>query len=221
MRRVVLSALLVLPLVAVGCRKKEVTAYRVPKEKDAPAHFPGDGHDHSKDGTAPSPKAAPAAQPPAGGDMAKTPVPTASGPALAWVPPAHWQSKPAGAMRRATYTIAGEGGAAAEMAITAFPGDVGGEVANVNRWRGQLQLAPQSDADAAAAVTRLESNGLKIGFVELVNPNAATPTRVLGAFVPHAGSTWFFKLSGADSLVAKEKPAFLEFLKSLRPAPAQ
>ena len=216
-----LSALLALPLLAPGCRQREVTAYRVPKEKDAPAHFPGDGHDHSKDAAAPAPKAAPAAQPPAGGDMANTSVPTASGPALAWVAPSHWQSKPAGAMRRATYAITGEGGATAELSITAFPGDVGGEVANVNRWRGQLQLAPQSEADVAAAIARLESNGLKIGFVEMANPNAATPTRVLGAFVPHAGSTWFFKLTGSDSLVAKEKVAFLQFLNTLRPALAQ
>ena len=209
----VLIALLVL---FVGCREKQVTAYRVPKEKE-PEHAPGDGHDHSQDKGAP---ARPSAPPPQmAGDMANTAVATAAGAGLTWTAPAHWQSKPASAMRKATYSVPGEAGGAAELAITAFPGDVGGEVANVNRWRGQIQLAPMSASEITGAITRLEQNGLKIGVIEMAG-TGGTATRVLGAFVPHAGSTWFFKLSGPDAVVAKEKPAFLDFLKTLRPAAA-
>jgi hypothetical protein len=41
---------------------------------------------------------------------------------------------------------------------------------------------------------------------------------VLGALVPHAGATWFFKLDGPDAVVAREKSAFIAFLQTLRPA---
>lgn len=149
--------------------------------------------------------------------MASTPVATSAGASLAWTAPASWQSKPGSAMRKATFVITGEAGATAELAVTAFPGDVGGEVANLNRWRGQLQLAPQSPSDAAAAITRVQANGLTIGVVEMVG-TGATPVRLIGAMVPFDGATWFFKLTGPDALVAAQKQAFLDFARSIRPA---
>lgn len=156
---------------------------------------------------------------PAGGTtMANTPVATAAGAGLTWTAPAHWQSKGASGMRKGTITIPGDGGASAELAITAFPGDVGGDVANVNRWRGQIQLAPQSPDDVLRSIQRIEANGLKIGVVEMANSAGGTPTRVLGAMVPFQGSTWFFKVTGPDALVAKEKDAFLAYLRTIKPA---
>lgn len=199
-----------------GCRKEEVTSYQVPKEQAPASGMPAD-HNHAGVAKGPAAAAAPASD---GTTMANTPVATASGNALTWKGPAHWQDKGGSGMRKGTFTIAGEGGATAEMAITAFPGDVGGEVANVNRWRGQIQLPPQSPEEVGRSVQRLEQNGLKIGWVEMVGPGGSA-TRLLGAMVPHGGATWFFKLTGPDALVAKEKGAFLEFLKTIAPAPAK
>lgn len=228
MRRISLAFASLALLALTSCQKEEITSYKVPKEQAAPAvaRMPDDHvHAGAKAGAQqPSTNngkmaqaSTPASPAPAGGSaMANTPVATASGSALAWKGPSHWQEKPAGGMRKGTFTIA-DGGATAELAITAFPGDVGGETANVNRWRNQVQLPPLSDADAAKSIQRLEANGLKIGVVELVS-TGATPRRVLAAMVPHGGSTWFFKLDGPDALVAKEKPAFLEFVKTIRPA---
>jgi len=64
--------------------------------------------------------------------MASTPVTTASGPGLTWTAPAHWKAKPGSAMRKGSYAIAGDGGEA-DLAITAFPGDVGGDLAAISR----------------------------------------------------------------------------------------
>jgi hypothetical protein len=150
--------------------------------------------------------------------MAGTPVATATGASLAWTAPAHWQAKAGSSMRKGTYAITGEGGATAELAITAFPGDVGGEVANVNRWRGQLQLAPIGEAEVAGAVTRVAANGLALTVLDITNPGLTPPARMIGAMVPFGGGTWFFKLTGPDALLAREKPAFLDFLKSVKPA---
>jgi hypothetical protein len=153
-----------------------------------------------------------------GGTMANTAVPTASGADLAWTAPSHWQAKAGSSMRKGTYMLSGEGGATAELAITAFPGDVGGEVANVNRWRGQIQLPAVSAAEVGAALTRFTASGLNIAVLDIANPSANPPVRILGGMVPYAGSTWFFKLTGADVLVAREKAAFMEFMKTVKPA---
>ncbi len=206
---------LALPLLLVACRDENVIAYDIPKESSAPAVAVAVAPAATP---APSPHeslATPAATPNAA--MADTPVATASGAGLTWTAPAHWQAKPGSAMRKGSYAIAGEAGATADLSITAFPGDVGGEIANVNRWRGQLQLAPLPDAEAAAALLRINANGLAIAVVTVANP----PTRLIGAMVPFGGATWFFKLTGPDALVAKEELSFLEFLKTVKPASAE
>ncbi|SDS43953.1 hypothetical protein [Opitutus sp. GAS368] len=156
-----------------------------------------------------------ATPPPAAGpapDMANTPVIKADGPGLKWTAPALWQEKPATAMRKATYLVPGASGANSELAITAFPGDVGGELANVNRWRGQLQLPPLTAAELPATITRIRVNGLSVTLVDLTG---GPSVRLLGAIVPANGATWFFKLTGPADLVATEKPAFLAFLQTL------
>lgn len=200
----VLSAALLL----VACRRGEITTYRIPKEKDAamPAAI--------ADNSAP----APAATPTAGGNMAATPVATAAGSGLTWTAPASWQAKPGSAMRKGSYAV-GEGDAVADLSITAFPGDVGGETANVNRWRGQVSLAPLADAEAAATVTRINANGLAIGVVDFAGTGAGAQ-RILGAMVPFDGATWFFKLMGPDAVVGKAREDFLAFVKTIKPAGA-
>ncbi|MEX2043934.1 MAG: hypothetical protein WD941_01180 [Opitutus sp.] len=200
--------LLAVPLALVSCSDQPVTSYRIPKERE-PEMAAAAAHAHSGTGDAPAPGM--------NESMANTAVATAAGPGLAWTAPAHWQTKAGSAMRKGSYAIPGDGGVAADFAITAFPGDVGGEVANVNRWRGQIQLPPVSGQEVTDSITRLEHNGLGMGVVDIVSTGAA-PTRVLGAWVPYEGSTWFFKLTGPDDLVAREKAAFLGFLQTVKPA---
>lgn len=190
-------------LVASGCREREVTTYRVAKDATpAPATAPA---------AAP---ATPAAAPGAPATMANTAVATADGASLTWTAPAHWQAKPASAMRKGSYAVPADG-TPADLSITAFPGDVGGEVANLNRWRGQLSLPPAGEVELASAITRFEQDGLKIALVDFDNGQQ----RLLGAIVPFRGSTWFFKLMGPAAPLAKEKAAFIAFLKTVK-APA-
>ena len=206
------ATLTLLALLALaGCSKNELVSYRVPKEKDATLPVTV--------ATSAAPLAAPAtATDPAGAGMAATPVATASGPGLTWTAPAAWQAKPLGPMRKGSFTVPGDAGAAADLSITAFPGAVGGEFANINRWRGQLSLPPITEAELPAAVTRLSQNGLTFTLVDLVSAEATAPQRMLGAMVPYEGAMWFFKLSGPDALVATAKPAFIEFLKTVKVA---
>lgn len=192
-------------LLVAGCRDPKITTYRIPKEKD------------------PAPPAAASAAPASApnANMANTAVPTADGEGLTWTAPSHWTVKPASAMRKGSYAIAGDAGAVADLSITAFPGDVGGDLANVNRWRGQIQLPPLAAAELAAATTHLDYNGLHLTYVDLTSTSATAPQRVLGAIVPLNNATWFFKLSGPAPLIAREQAAFADFLKTIRPAGAK
>ena len=72
--------------------------------------------------------------------MADTPVPDGlgRGPSPGLRRPT-WVVKPPAPMRKATFGVPA-GSAEADLSITAFPGDVGGELANINRWRGQVGL---------------------------------------------------------------------------------
>ncbi len=153
---------------------------------------------------------------PSPSEMANTAVAKADGPGLKWTAPAHWQSKPATVMRQGSYTVNGADGATADVSITAFPGDVGGELANVNRWRGQLDLPAVTAADIDSVVVRQKQGPLNLTIVDLTGGGTVGRQRMLGAMVPFNGATWFVKLLGPEALVAREKPAFLDFLHTLQ-----
>ena len=173
-----------------ACREAKIESYRVSKE------------------VAPAP--APAA------DLANTAVPTADGHDLTWTAPVSWEVKAASSMRRGSYTINGPDGVIADMSITAFPGDVGGNLANVNRWRGQIQLSQIDAATLAQSSTQVAGQDLMLTMVEMTNPNMADPQGILAALVNFEGSTWFFKLQGPDKLVAAEKNNFIALLKTVK-----
>jgi hypothetical protein len=196
-------ALAAVTLLLSACGDDQVSVYKVPKEKepDLPAAAADQG--------------GPAAPAP-GASMADTAVPTASGDGLSWQAPEGWAQKAAGAMRKASYSVPGSDGDS-DLSVTAFPGDVGGELANVNRWRGQIALSPLSAGELDGAVTRLDQGGLKITLVELFSAGDPKNKAILGAIIPFGGATWFFKLSGPGTSVKAAKPAFLDFLHSVHP----
>lgn len=196
--RLPVCAALLSVLVMGGCRDREITSYRAPKDPVA----------------APVPPAGSPAGP--GADaMANTAVPT-GGDSLTWTAPAHWTAKPASAMRKGSYAIKGDG-AEADLSITAFPGDTGGLLANLNRWRGQVSLPPLAPDQLDSNREHLDIGPLHVDVVDFAGTANGAPTRIVGAVVPVGGETWFFKLMGPDALVAKEKSTFLEFLRTVRP----
>ena len=209
-----LLALLAATFFLAACGKTEIASYRVPKEKDPeralapPTDTPANAETGARTGSTGS-----------GNDMASTPVTTATGAALTWTAPAHWKTKPASAMRKGSYTIPGNGGSEVDVAITAFPGDVGGPLANLNRWRGQLQLPPIAEAEFGSQTGHVDFNGLHITTVDIAG-TGANPQRMLGAMIPHGDATWFVKLLGPETLVSQEKAAFNAFLETLKPAPS-
>lgn len=146
------------------------------------------------------PSAAPAPTPPPATDQAPAP----GGPQ--WTVPEGWVRADTGeAMRYATFR---SGDAGAEMAVSHFPGDVGGDLGNVNRWLGQLGLPPVDDAGMANMVT---SEGA-MRFADISNNGK----RMAVGWTMSAGETWFFKLTGPDAAVGGELEHFKAFLSSVR-----
>ena len=150
------------------------------------------------------------------GNFAVVPTNEGDAAALTWQAPSDWKAKPATAIRKGSFAIA-RGAEEADLSITAFPGDVGGLSANVNRWRGQVGLQPVDDSSMGTVTESFDANGLHFTLVDFAGPEPSGPQRILAAFAPWQGGTWFFKLTGPAALVEDEKPAFVAFLKTVGP----
>ena len=137
-----------------------------------------------------------------------------------WTPAAGWEEQPASGFRKGSFLVRGADGKTADVSIISFPEAAGGVLANINRWRGQLKLAPI--ADERDAGTTLPANGHDILSVDLVSEQAITPdgakSRILGGILPLNGETWFFKMMGPDALVESQRDAFKQFLQSVHVA---
>jgi hypothetical protein len=189
-----------------GCRDQAITAYRVPKDETPLVAA-----------SATVTSGATLETVAASSRMADTPVAVGTGRRLTWTAPAAWQAKPLGAMRKGSFTVTGVDGATADLSITAFPGAVGGDQANIDRWRGQLGLPSVPIDQLSPALLRVSSHGLTLSVVDFTGAGGE-PKRLIGAIAPFDGATWFFKLLGPDSVVAAQKAAFMEFLQTIEPA---
>jgi hypothetical protein len=137
-----------------------------------------------------------------------------------WTVPKDWQEGKASSMRRASFVAKGADGQTADIAVTVFPGDVGGLLMNINRWRGQIGLGPVAPDEISGITSDLEVDGVKSTVVDFKgeNPPAGKtqPQRMIVVTVPHAGNSWFFKMTGDASLVESQKESFLRFVQSVK-----
>lgn len=129
--------------------------------------------------------------------------------------PEGWQSKPASSMRFASFSTTGPNGEAADISVSAFPGDTGGDLANVNRWRGQVGLEAISEADLKTQVSQVTSKAGPIKVVRFQGPK----THMLAGWIARNGSTWFFKISGPGAVVDAQKTKFNHWLETVEFAP--
>ncbi len=186
-------------LAFAGCNRSEPT----PPAQPPPAAQPSE--------PAAPPTGLPPGHPPI--DMRSQTLPpgaTADVPNPQWTVPAGWQAGPASSVRRASFVVNGPDGQSVDIAVTVFPGDVGGMQANINRWRGQIGLAPAADVPT----TSLDIAGETATLVDFAND--ATGKRMVVVTIPHAGNSWFFKMTGDTPLVEAQKEAFVEFVKSVK-----
>jgi len=108
-------------------------------------------------------------------------------------------------MRVATF----QSDAGTTITVTAFPGDVGGQLANVNRWRAQVGLEPTDEQGAASNIEAIE------GANAVVVDIAGTKEQLLGSIINVGdGMTWFVKAKGDPDAIAQIKSNLIEFSAS-------
>jgi hypothetical protein len=177
-----------------ACRREEVTHYRVAKEA-APAAAMG--------GIAARPAA----------DGSDLPAPPKVEGGLRWSLPAGWKDEIAGGMRYATLKppVAGR----VDGSVVVLPGEAGGELANVNRWRGQIGLAPIDEAALASARRVVRTKAGPFSVYDFTSEGQSR-SRVVAALATEGGNTWFVKLTGDAGAVAAARADFLRLVESLR-----
>jgi hypothetical protein len=159
--------------------------------------------------------AAPAPAPPAAAPLAAADAAPGS---TKWAVPANWTETEPGQMVFKKFSIAGAGDQKAAVSVSFFPGDVGGVFANVNRWRGQLGLAPIESGKLGEVTQTLDIPGGSATLADFTGTDTRTgrAERLVGAIVPHGNQTWFFKLMGDAPLVGQEKDNFARFVKGIQ-----
>ena len=133
---------------------------------------------------------------------------------LKWKIPSGWKELPGNAMRVATFELP-TGAGKAEATVVALPGDVGGALANVNRWRGQIALPAITEDQLAGAQTTVRCAAGDV-FVYDFTSGGAKKTRLIAGMIQASGTMWFFKLMGDDTAVTAAKPAFVKLLEGLK-----
>ncbi|MEK7675066.1 MAG: hypothetical protein AAB676_04410 [Verrucomicrobiota bacterium] len=154
--------------------------------------------------------------PPVSTNLKESPHPASDKPA--WQVPPGWQEQPPTQMLLAKFLAKGQDGTKAEVTVSSFPGEVGGLLANVNRWRSQVSLAPVDQAELSKGLMPLDVSGVKAMLVDVTgkDPDSGQKSRLVGAIVPQGERTWFFKMKGDEPAVEQEKKGFIEFVQSVR-----
>lgn len=142
------------------------------------------------------------------------------GPGFAYTLPEGWRQIPTQSMQLLSLEAGQPPNIPASVSVSAFPGDVGGQVANINRWRRQVGLGPVDPEAARSFVQPVTLSGMEGWQVDFTGPapEAAghSGMRTIVAVVSHQGNSWFFKILGTASAVEEERERFAEFLSSIR-----
>lgn len=146
---------------------------------------------------------------------------TEARPAFAWTCPSGWSEQEGNSIRLATFVPA-DGSGSFECTLVTFPGDTGGEAANLGRWAGQLGLEADPgmmDRLAAQAVEISCEGGWEgrvFDFSKLPGADGADDASML-ATVFHTGAVSIFvKLTGSAGIINREQDSFLALCRSIR-----
>ncbi|MCB1007422.1 MAG: hypothetical protein KDB94_00870 [Acidobacteria bacterium] len=162
------------------------------------------------------------------GEMAPTPEGrTVAAAGFVFDLPERWvRQAPTSSMRIAQAEIPGEKGAALLSIFHFGEGGGGGVEANLDRWIGQVEVAPGVEPERGAfevgdyRVTWIDVSGTLVptgmGGPDQPEPNS----KLVGAVVEGAGGPWFFKAMGPAETLTGARDEFLAMLRSVRaPAP--
>ena len=144
--------------------------------------------------------------------MAGAPPQATSSPQIKWQTPEGWTEVPPSSMRYASFSASADEGGKIDISIVTFPGDGGSDADNVNRWRGQMGLAPVDAGTVTSQVAPLKAADTTFSTTDI----AGDKTRTIAAWTRRDGRVWFFKATGPTAAIEREKPNFVKFIESVR-----
>ena len=144
--------------------------------------------------------------------VAPAPVTEVKQPEIKWDTQKDWQPAPASSMRYASFTVVGKNGESANVSVSVFGGDGGGDLANVNRWRSQIGLSALTQDDLKPLIVPLACKDANFQTIDMDGPKG----RILAGWTRMDGKSWFFKLIGPAGVVEGEKEKFAAFLRSVQ-----
>jgi hypothetical protein len=144
--------------------------------------------------------------------MAAVPPEATSVPQIKWQTPEGWTEVPPSSMRYASFNAPADDGGKIDISVVTFPGDGGSDADNVNRWRDQMGLPLVDASTVTSQVAPLKTADTTFSTTDI----AGDKTRTIAAWTRRDGRVWFFKATGPNAAVEKEKPNFVKFIESVR-----
>jgi hypothetical protein len=162
----------------------------------------------------------PAGHPPI--DSAPSVASTGSAP-FDYKAPEGWESQPPSGFRKVAFKL-NSGDQKADVTaidLSASAPSVANPLENINRWRGELRMAPITQEQVGSIIKQIQVGGIASVYVELI-PDSGKPEEsqskeaTFAATVPAGQVVWFFKLRGDRDLVLSQRDNFKTFLESVR-----
>jgi hypothetical protein len=144
--------------------------------------------------------------------MAAMPPQDAGAPQIKWNTPEGWTEVPPSSMRYASFTASDADSGKIDISVVTFGGDGGSDADNVNRWRGQIGLVPVDEKTVNSQIAPLKTADTTFATTDITGAKA----RTIAAWTRRDGRAWFFKATGPNAAVEKEKPNFVKFIESVR-----
>jgi hypothetical protein len=136
---------------------------------------------------------------------------------ISWSISDKWSKSDSRGFRIGSYEFLTLDGQLVTLTISKIDGNAGGLEANVNRWRGQLQL-PKLATNELLSTIITPTMTIPISLVDLISEaplNGQYYQRTLAAISSYENSTYFFKLTGAYHSVDNFKVEFIDLLNSV------
>jgi hypothetical protein len=136
-------------------------------------------------------------------------------PKLSYTLPEGWKETPPGEVSVAAFSIKGDG-VEANVSIAPLADLRGRELQVVNMYRQQTGQAPIEQADLEKTLQPVDVAGGQGQMLDVLGSNHDKPTRLVMVMAHRDGRSWFYRISGDDAFVTAQKPAFLDFLKTVQ-----
>ena len=132
---------------------------------------------------------------------------------LSWDLPSTWVPSKGHSMRLASFDIPFSNGVG-DLSIVSLGGESGGLLANVNRWRKQINLVPITENEILSLSTKGESKIGPYRVFKMINESNINKA-ILAAVLPTTGKTFYIKLTASITGVAELELVFQKFCSSI------